>query len=183
MQVNIGPIKDQKGGEFSFRLEEDWSDLKMDGQPLGFVSPVVLKGKIGWTGECFLLRGTIETEMKIACARCLEPKQLRIQAEIMEEFRRAHHRDGQDEYGDDTGAKDDWADEDIQEFRGLVIDLDEVVLDNLLVSVPIKPLCKEDCRGLCPQCGQDLNKGECSCEIDDINPHMDILRKLLDSGD
>lgn len=183
MQVNIGPIKDQKGGELSLRLQEDWSDLKMDGEPLGFVGPVVLKGKIGWTGECFLLRGTIETKMEIACARCLEPMELRIQAEIIEEFRRANQRDDLDGYGDDKDAKDDWVDEDIQEFRGLVIDLDDVVLDNLLVSVPIKPLCKDDCRGLCPQCGQDLNKGACGCEIYDINPQMEMLRKLLDSGD
>ncbi len=183
MEVNIGPIRDQKGGEIKFQLEEDWSDLKMDGQPLEFVSPVIFTGRVGWTGEYFLVRGAVETDIQVACARCLEPKKLRIWAELEEKFRRASHVNEHEQPEDGSSSGDDWDTEDVQEFRGLMIDLDEVVLENLLVSVPIKPLCRDDCQGLCPQCGQDLNQGECSCKIDDINPQMSILRKLLDSED
>ncbi len=65
----------------------------------------------------------------------------------------------------------------------MTIQLDDVVLENLLVSLPIKVLCQEGCRGLCPQCGKDLNVGECDCTIDDINPRMAKLGQLLNGED
>ena len=176
MQVNIGPIKDQKGGELTFSFREDWSNLEMGGKGLGFVEFVDFNGKVSWTGECFLVKGKAKAKMQMTCARCLESNIAPVQADILEEFRHAQ----QDSHDHESEAE--WEDEDVQEFRGLVLRLDEVVLENLLLSVPIKSLCKDDCHGLCPQCGHNLNEGKCDCVIDDINPKMDILRKLLEPG-
>ncbi len=58
--------------------------------------------------------------------------------------------------------------------------LDELVEEDLLLSQPLKVLCKEDCRGLCPQCGTDLNQGTCGCQQDTVDPRLQILKQLLD---
>ncbi len=58
--------------------------------------------------------------------------------------------------------------------------LDELVQEDLLLSQPLKVLCKEDCRGLCPQCGKDLNQGTCGCRQDTVDPRLAVLKQLLD---
>jgi len=181
VEVNISSIKDQKGGQLKFRLVEDWSDLKINETTLKTIDPVVFIGKVTWTGEYFLVRGAVETKIEISCARCLKPGELPIKVEIDERFRRASRVMDDGYLEDEPDVTEEWDDEDFQEFRGLTIDLDEVVAENLIVSIPIKPLCRKDCPGLCPMCGQDLNEGECGCEIDDINPRMSVLKRLLDS--
>lgn len=59
------------------------------------------------------------------------------------------------------------------------LDMDEELLELLELEFPTKVLCKEDCRGLCPKCGKNLNDGDCACEDHEIDPRMEPLRKLL----
>lgn len=59
------------------------------------------------------------------------------------------------------------------------LDLAPLVRELLLLSVPMRALCRPDCRGLCPNCGQDWNEGPCNCEKDDINPRFAVLKDLL----
>lgn len=60
------------------------------------------------------------------------------------------------------------------------IDADETLTEQILLELPSKHLCKEDCKGLCPKCGTDLNNGQCSCDTSDPDPRFDVLRKLLE---
>lgn len=60
------------------------------------------------------------------------------------------------------------------------IDMDSPLLEAILLDFPMTFLCKEDCRGLCPKCGADLNSGDCSCVKKEIDPRLEILKKLLD---
>ncbi len=183
MRVNIGEIKDIKGGEIQFRLAEDWSELDLDGRSVHCVSPVVFTGRVIATGEVFLVRGTVVTDIETTCARCLSPVRVSVKADVDERFRMAPHGGGAAAASDLADEDDDWQEEDVREFRGLTIRLDDVVLEDLLVSLPIKVLCREGCRGICPQCGKDLNAGDCGCTIDDINPRMAELAQLLNQQD
>ncbi|MBQ6830289.1 MAG: DUF177 domain-containing protein [Clostridia bacterium] len=58
--------------------------------------------------------------------------------------------------------------------------LDELVEEDLLLDQPSKILCKEDCRGLCPQCGKDLNQGPCDCRQETTDPRLAVLKQLLE---
>ena len=62
------------------------------------------------------------------------------------------------------------------------IDLSAVFNDELLLELPTKLLCREDCKGLCPKCGKDLNKGSCNCPTKEIDPRLEVLKALLDNG-
>ena len=59
------------------------------------------------------------------------------------------------------------------------LDLAPFLREDMILSRPMRPLCKPDCKGICPQCGKDLNEGPCDCVKEDINPQMAVLKKLL----
>lgn len=110
------------------------------------------------TGE---LRSNIETE----CARCLTPVPLPIQFELDDLFYHPAHAAPAGEYvvGEDG-----------------FIDLAPLVRELSLLEVPMQHFCQADCKGLCPNCGHNLNEGACNCAVDDIDPRMSVLRDLLD---
>lgn len=57
--------------------------------------------------------------------------------------------------------------------------LDDLMTTDILLSLPMKNLCRDDCRGLCPQCGKNLNEGLCDCKVDTSDPRLEVLRQLL----
>ncbi len=63
-------------------------------------------------------------------------------------------------------------------FDGKAIDVDEIVKEQILLAVPTRMLCREDCKGICPECGIDRNTGECSCVAEDIDPRWAALEEL-----
>jgi uncharacterized protein len=63
-------------------------------------------------------------------------------------------------------------------FDGSAIDVDEIVKEQILLAVPTRMLCREDCKGICPECGADRNTGECNCVTNDIDPRWAALKKL-----
>jgi uncharacterized protein len=63
-------------------------------------------------------------------------------------------------------------------FDGEGLDVDEIVKEQILLAVPTRMLCREDCKGICPECGIDRNTGECSCVADNIDPRWAALKNL-----
>ncbi len=61
-----------------------------------------------------------------------------------------------------------------------ILDLAPLIREEIILNTPTNAVCRPDCKGLCPTCGQDLNEGECECEEDDIDPRMEVLRTLLE---
>lgn len=74
----------------------------------------------------------------------------------------------------------DDSNDDYIETPDFALELDELVISDILLSLPQKNLCKDDCKGLCPECGQNLNEGECSCDRAQIDPRLEALSKLID---
>ena len=64
-------------------------------------------------------------------------------------------------------------------FRDSEIEIDDIVYDNFLMHVEGKYLCKEDCKGICPECGKDLNEGECDCSKENIDPRWSALLDIM----
>lgn len=60
------------------------------------------------------------------------------------------------------------------------LDLSELAESDIILALPSKFLCKEDCRGLCPRCGKDLNDGDCGCDLSETDPRLESLRQLLE---
>ena len=74
----------------------------------------------------------------------------------------------------------DEGNDDYIEAPDFTVELDEIVITDILLDLPQKNLCQEDCKGLCPQCGQNLNRGSCGCEQRATDPRLAVLQQLMD---
>lgn len=72
------------------------------------------------------------------------------------------------------------SEDDYIEVKDYKLDLDELIISDILLELPHKILCKQDCKGLCPKCGKNLNEGACECVAYQIDPRLEVLKKLID---
>jgi uncharacterized protein len=112
-----------------------------------------------------LVQGTVESQLRLECVRCLELFVLPLSSELEETYRlsAAGSRPGESYVVGDDG----W------------LDLTPVLREQAWVDIPMKPLCRPDCKGLCPQCGANLNHESCECDDTEVDPRLAILRDLI----
>jgi uncharacterized protein len=174
MQFNVAQLlKEPTGSTRKYEINEELDDLDPE-----IVIQAPIKGKVKFTKipQGVLVTGEIETMVEVSCGRCLEPFDVPVQIEIEEQFRPTLDLI--------TGARLPVGDDDdtatvIDERNYL--DLSEVVRQDLLLSLPNHPVCREDCKGLCSTCGANLNEGNCACETDSTDPRWDALKSILES--
>jgi len=116
---------------------------------------LVLRGRLSRSGEDYLLMGRIAGALETTCARCLEQARVSIDAQLAVTFVAANL--------DDEDLDED---EDVIAFGGNEIDLSDEIRDEILLAIPLQPLCGEACRGLCPICGGNRNAVACACEAE-----------------
>jgi len=124
------------------------------------------------------VKGGIKGSVAMGCTRCLEEYRCDLDIEVDEFYRRR----GLGAVGSDGRLLDeaDVLEEDEYIIEEGFIDLNVLVNDAVMLSLPIKRLCGEECRGLCQSCGKNLNQGECGCMQENIDPRLEVLRTLLD---
>ncbi|HIW57841.1 MAG TPA: DUF177 domain-containing protein [Firmicutes bacterium] len=166
MILNIESILNYDGRKIPIEAELDISEDKRDAFKI--VSPVKIAGEIVNFGGELELTLSAETELRLACDRCAEEYERGFEFQIFERFR---HRD-QDE------AENDNENPEVTYFSGDSIDLSDIVYSNLILNMPAKNLCKDDCKGLCPICGVNLNDKTCDCSDEVTDPRFDILDSL-----
>jgi uncharacterized protein len=125
----------------------------------------LVEGQIRVTGE-------LHTRLELACARCLEP----VQEDISREFDLFYRPLTSMNKEEAECLKLD--DTDIAFFEGEGMFLADVLAEQVFLSLPMKAICRSDCRGLCPQCGVNLNNEECRCESHPSDPRMAPLARL-----
>jgi uncharacterized protein len=111
----------------------------------------------------FILRGELAATAPATCDRCLGAFALAFAVPVELVVLR------------DAGGEDEDGDTPVLHQRGGVVDLTDSVREALVLAVPQARLCRDDCRGLCVQCGTDLNRGTCDCADEDIDPRWDGL--------
>ena len=116
--------------------------------------------------------GELHTRLEMVCARCLEP----VQEEISREFDLFYRPLQPGNPDEEVRLKND--DTDIGFFQGEGLFLTDVLAEQVLLAVPMKVICRSDCRGLCPSCGANLNADECRCESHAVDPRMAQLARL-----
>ena len=123
------------------------------------VAPSELAFQIHKDRDRFRLVGTVAAELELPCSRCLEPYRLPIAAQFDVRYLPASQASAAVEREVDT--------EDLETsyYRNDEIDLNELLREQFCLALPMKPLCSEDCRGLCAQCGTNLNTGTCDCAL------------------
>ena len=139
-------------------------------------APVDLRMVIHKDHDRFRLVGTVKTELELDCSRCLEPFKLPVDREFDLRYLPAGVAEPDADEDDEAEVEDD--DVAVTFYRDEQIDLNELLRDQVYLALPMKPLCTDACRGLCPQCGTNLNTGECDCAPGWEDPRLAPLRNL-----
>ena len=172
MLFNVaGLIQEGIGATRRYRVEDNL--LTEDHDP----EPVSGEVELLRTKDGILVRASLQLEEPETCSRCLKPVEETVKIEFEEEFRTtADVQDGEPLVEDP----------DIDAFlvdEHNLLDLTEAVRQYREASEEMQPLCKEDCLGLCPRCGADLNEGECYCDAGPRDERWSALTALLTDKD
>ena len=156
--------------DYELPLDVDPSDTASFLWGVSFPSPMKVVGRITNTAGYMRLCLDMSVPYQTVCARCLKEvcgifslslEKTVAPRELLSDL--------------DESRLDDYA-----IIEDGFLDMDEPLREQIEMEFPVRFLCKEDCRGLCPKCGNDLNSGECGCDTKEIDPRMEPLRKLLE---
>ena len=146
--------------------------------------PVRFTGSLTRAGDRFHLRGRIDATLQLMCGRCLAPVRQRVDTPVDLTYVPVRPPAG-------TAAKDkgrggaeeevELQDEDLNTafYHDHVLDLGEMLREQFYLALPMRPLCRPDCKGLCPQCGVDRNVEACQCHAEWVDPRLSVLKALV----
>lgn len=155
MKIDVNSIRYDVGGIKHVDEQVQMADLKMKHRTVELPEPLHLDLTITNAGENYLVTGEMEARTVMECNRCLEKFVYPMKVEFFQEF-----------------EKNDLKDENF-------IDLTDSIYEHLILELPIKTLCDENCKGLCPQCGQNINSKDCGCDRQVIDPRLVKLQDLF----
>lgn len=167
MQIDISQIKNYEGKQID--IDCVVSPILSELDDFELLSPIEVRGVVRNFGGTIELDLKAHARLKMTCDRCAEDFETDMEFNILESFKEAEN------IGDTEGED---INPDITYFTGDSIDLDEWVYTNLILSMPAKHLCRDDCKGLCPNCGKNLNEGACSCDTRPVDPRFSALDSI-----
>ncbi|HSE15531.1 MAG TPA: DUF177 domain-containing protein [Pyrinomonadaceae bacterium] len=169
MRIELENLEGSKG-DFAHLYQPE--ELNPVDERVSLIAPAAVKGKVRLSGNQVFVNGHVDARTQVECDRCLKPVQLPVNADFTLEY-----ISGSD-YASSQAAELTEAEMSLSVFDGEAIDVDEIVKEQILLAVPTRMLCREDCKGICPECGADRNMGECNCVTNDIDPRWAALKDL-----
>ena len=162
MQFNLKKLRTNEGVEqtahYTLKVQQSLFDSLASGE-----TEVTINGSAVCKNQLIVITYQVDFMFHTLCARCLDPVERKMSYSFLHELDR----------------------EEIEGFEeGIIVDNDFLDLDKLAVSdiqlnFPLKILCTENCKGLCPVCGTNLNHGSCNCSSQSIDPRLEALKELL----
>jgi DUF177 domain-containing protein len=136
------------------------------------VAPVALDIQVSKDRDRYRLVGTVSTELELACGRCLEPFRLPVNGSFDVRYL---------PQAENTGDEREIEEDDLTDafYRDETIDLGQLMDEQFYLALPMKPLCRTDCKGLCPNCGTNLNEAACECQVRWVDPRLAGLKSLM----
>ena len=170
MQLDLTRYR-QPLNHFSRIFQPD--EVGQEGDAYRIVAPVHLDFDLHKDKDKFRLAGTARTELELPCSRCLEPFRMPVDSSFDLRFLPAT------EMAADEEREVQEADLETSYYRDDQIDLNELLREQFYLALPMKPLCAEGCKGLCAQCGTNLNTGSCACAVGWEDPRLAPLKGLI----
>jgi len=161
-----------RGGLEHLERTYDAGGFERDADAFRVVAPVELVADLRKDAKKVRLVGRVKTTLEFDCSRCLDPFTVPIDVKFDVLFLPAAENTGGEER--EVGEEDLG----VSYYKEDTIDLGEVMREQFYLALPMKPLCREDCRGLCPVCGKNRNREACDCQTEWVDPRFDALRKL-----
>ncbi|MDD5711815.1 MAG: DUF177 domain-containing protein [Smithellaceae bacterium] len=171
MKINISQIPEE-GLNLQIEKDEAWFRQAMPAE-LGEhgISAAEITCRLQRVRETVYVEGEIKAELSAACGRCLEEIKLPLAGSFRYTLIPAPK-----EYAEESELSAE--DMDSLYYEEEAVDLDPIIVEQVILQIPMKILCREDCKGLCPQCGANLNKGKCSCPEKPVDERLAVLKNL-----
>ena len=165
MKQDLSGLLSKKYDELEIDQVVSLPFLERGGEIITFPLPAIIRGKLYKLEDSVIIfSGELETVAETICSRCLK----KIEDKFSVAFEEVVYAEGKEEEYDL-----------ILESHGEELDLVNFILNVLQLKLPMKFLCDDDCKGLCPICGTNLNISECDCKHDDIDERLVKLKELL----
>jgi uncharacterized protein len=162
VEVDVRDLMGRPGTSRTKRVEEPIEGMATELAAVPADRPVRAELFLQSVVEGILVSGPVSGEMDLSCARCLRPIGHPFEVEVRELFAEPGRAEPDEDYLlPETG----------------VIDVEPMLRDAVVLSMPFSPLCRPDCKGLCPRCGGDRNVGECTCEPE-RDERWDVLSRI-----
>lgn len=169
MNINLAKLMNSKGEKHHVSFIVDSVDLPDD---LRLTKPVEVSLDLTYANHVIKVEGKFQVHLEGRCDRCLEKVNFLLDVPLEEKL--IHESD--------LSYFEDWSEEKLEEeyrvLNNYDLDLNDIVLENIILSLPIKVLCSEECKGICSFCGKNLNKETCDCIKENIDPRLAILAKF-----
>lgn len=171
MRINLRKAKEENDQYLDLDFHIDLESIE-GFQSLKVKEPIHGKGRIYFSRDGMFLTLTAKALVENTCSRCLKDFEETLELKLNYEIVNSKEAEEMDE------------EEDILVVDHDVLDLERVIIEELIMKAPMKPLCKEDCKGICNSCGQNLEEGSCNCTPDQeveetIDPRLAKLKGLL----
>ena len=165
MLIDLSDIIKDYGGKLNISEDFKMEDVDFMGEQFTFIGDCHLSGYIMNNTKSLDFCGVVTGKAEAHCARCQKPVIIDVEFPISEVLVR---EDGEIS-----------EDEDAVVYSGHEIEVSDILINSFLMNVSGKYLCSEDCKGLCPHCGTDLNESNCDCDKEYIDPRWEKLAEIM----
>ncbi len=166
MKINILQAKKEIGSQETFEFITSAGQLDLEGGSPWAGSEVKVEGDLTNNGRVLKIKGVIHATAKYQCSYCLEDFVTETDIPFSEDYQ-------------ENSSEDIDEEADLAYYNGDEIDIADLVRESVILAEPLKIVCSKSCRGLCPQCGTNLNLTKCSCNDQVIDPRLAVLGQLL----
>ena len=163
MIINFSDLLSKRNRKKQISLSFKLEPLEFEGEEIRAIEDVKVEGVATSNEDVIVVNASIKTKLQLTCSRCLDTFIYPIDIDIEERF---------------TNNKE-LQDEEIMFVDGDTLNITEIIENSIISTLPIKRLCKEDCKGLCSQCGANKNVENCSCLDYDVDVRLAKLRELF----
>ena len=170
MIIDLSSIIKDYGGTMPLNIKVCLENTDFLGEEFKFPQGLDVNGKITNNTKSLQLEASVTGNIKVLCARCRKEILESISFDISEVLVREEEAENQ-------------IDEDVIVYQGHTVDVEDIVMNNFFMNVSGKFLCSDDCKGLCPKCGQDLNEKLCNCKDDEIDPRWQGLAEIMKNSE
>lgn len=170
MKLDLSEIAGNLGKAYHYDIREQC----VESQDFRCTSPIIGAIDFTNTGRLIIVRGSFSTNVELDCSRCLEKLAMPVEVKIEEQLPIRN-------FLVEPVEDEDFEEDEISSFfENNIFDLSEYIRQAIVVQLPIKPLCSDACRGLCPTCGTNLNERPCDCPVTIQDSPFSALQVILE---
>ncbi|MGE5629374.1 MAG: YceD family protein [Solirubrobacterales bacterium] len=166
MKIDVSDLFKKKSARKDLNFTVNLDGFNYGEEYIKIISPLKFNGTLSTLGDLLELQGCVNGTVELTCSRCLVKFPMELDIQVYEKL------------SNDMETVD--KDEESVFIDGDTLDITEIMLNNIILYLPIKRLCKDDCEGLCQKCGTNLNISSCNCTSDEIDPRLAKLKDFFD---